>query len=496
MQHTPPFSGHSPTLGQSPITISGLNLKIQPGIKESLGLKESPQPALDVQQTGLSQNTPGRSEFGDTLSADETQTAGTSPTSVSPGHSSVRTAVANHVHAMREKQHNEKLMKKFSDDNCATSNSEKGDVTATTKPLKKPGSATPIAQLYPELAEKLERSRTKPEVKLKADVKTKVPKNSRTMNRLQTKIAQNKIKDKLRKSEKVNPLALPNALTKEVAPNVTITPEMSALQAQLLSALPPRHPVSRENKFPFASMGNMAPLMSKLSAGGGGGDANKLNNKHKRSGSQDNSKKSLHSSFPYPPGVVPNLDVTAAAATLAAAAAEAAAKSAAHKAGPGGDGLRSPGSSSSMRSGGVSPHRSPTSSFPYPVPATQPTVTSPRDSKCNIFQTAASVSSCASHSVMGLSPSHPAPHLMGHFPSPSPSSSTKRTHHHRSRHRATGSFSRQTVHISGQKRSGEVMCEREARCKLKRHSAVNFYAYHASHQMDTKDILPLGTWFL
>ncbi|CAE1255675.1 INO80D [Acanthosepion pharaonis] len=59
------------------------------------------------------------------------------------------------------------------------------------------GTGISIAKLYPELVEKLEgRKPQKPEQKLKSKVDS-----SRTMNRLQTKIAQNKIKDKLKKTQ-------------------------------------------------------------------------------------------------------------------------------------------------------------------------------------------------------------------------------------------------------------------------------------------------------
>lgn len=53
------------------------------------------------------------------------------------------------------------------------------------------------AKLYPELAEKLEKVRPSPEAKTP---KSRA-RSSRTINKLQTKIAQNKIKDKLRKSQ-------------------------------------------------------------------------------------------------------------------------------------------------------------------------------------------------------------------------------------------------------------------------------------------------------
>lgn len=52
-----------------------------------------------------------------------------------------------------------------------------------------------LAKIYPELAEKLEKIKPKIETKVKGKVKS-----SRTMNSLQTKIAQNKIKDKLKRN--------------------------------------------------------------------------------------------------------------------------------------------------------------------------------------------------------------------------------------------------------------------------------------------------------
>ncbi|KAL4228807.1 DNA recombination [Mactra antiquata] len=53
-----------------------------------------------------------------------------------------------------------------------------------------------LAKIYPELAEKLEKIKPKVETKLKGKGKS-----SRTMNSLQTKIAQNKIKDKLKRNQ-------------------------------------------------------------------------------------------------------------------------------------------------------------------------------------------------------------------------------------------------------------------------------------------------------
>ncbi|KAK3575883.1 hypothetical protein CHS0354_032102 [Potamilus streckersoni] len=62
-------------------------------------------------------------------------------------------------------------------------------------PAENNGQST-LAKMYPELAEKLENSRPKVEPKVKGKVKI-----SRTMTSLQTKIAQNKIKDKLKKNQ-------------------------------------------------------------------------------------------------------------------------------------------------------------------------------------------------------------------------------------------------------------------------------------------------------
>ncbi|GFR76052.1 INO80 complex subunit D [Elysia marginata] len=60
-----------------------------------------------------------------------------------------------------------------------------------------------IAKFYPELAEKLEKARAKPVAEPKSALKSRA-RTSRTMNKLQTKIAQNKINEKLRKSQELN----------------------------------------------------------------------------------------------------------------------------------------------------------------------------------------------------------------------------------------------------------------------------------------------------
>lgn len=72
---------------------------------------------------------------------------------------------------------------------------------------KSPGDAgmgvSSIARLYPELAEKLEKIKPKFDTGNKNKDKGKA-KSSRTMNRLQTKIAQNRIKDKLKRNQESN----------------------------------------------------------------------------------------------------------------------------------------------------------------------------------------------------------------------------------------------------------------------------------------------------
>ena len=77
----------------------------------------------------------------------------------------------------------------------------------------------PKAKLYPELAEKLEKVRPSSEAKT---AKSRA-RSSRTMNKLQTKIAQNKIKDKLRKSQESNQA--------ELSPSQVASPERLGLNA-------------------------------------------------------------------------------------------------------------------------------------------------------------------------------------------------------------------------------------------------------------------------
>lgn len=71
-------------------------------------------------------------------------------------------------------------------------NTHDDNVTKTTVDVGQ----SSLAKIYPELAEKLEKIKPKVETKNKGKVKS-----SRTMNSLQTKIAQNKIKDKLKRNQ-------------------------------------------------------------------------------------------------------------------------------------------------------------------------------------------------------------------------------------------------------------------------------------------------------
>ena len=80
----------------------------------------------------------------------------------------------------------------------------------------------PKAKLYPELAEKLEKPRPSQDTKT---AKSRA-RSSRTMNKLQTKIAQNKIKDKLRKSQESNQT--------ELSPSQVASPERLGLSASAL----------------------------------------------------------------------------------------------------------------------------------------------------------------------------------------------------------------------------------------------------------------------
>ena len=78
------------------------------------------------------------------------------------------------------------------------------DITSTgsTSCLNMAGGSI-IAKIYPELAEKLEKARAKPAAEPKSALKSRA-RTSRTMNKLQTKIAQNKINEKIRKSQELN----------------------------------------------------------------------------------------------------------------------------------------------------------------------------------------------------------------------------------------------------------------------------------------------------
>ncbi len=507
---------HTPSSGNS-------TLKNQTGLKQTLGLKESPPPrGLDVQETGPELQSLNK-VIGSKANGNKSEAAILNQVGLHP----LGVHLTNHVES--NEIHTDKIKS-----NCGASSISDGSMNTSKKSSQKRHSmcSTPIAKLYPELAEKLERTRSKPEVKLKNDGKGKSQKHSRTMNKLQTKIAQNKIKDKWKKNEKMSPpnsaslASLPSALTREVAPNVTITPEMSALQAQLLSDFTPPHHQGQHSsrgrkgdgdsinrKFPFTSMDNMAPLMNKL---GPGGD-HKSPPPNPRLGSPQLQQHLLKENPSLPPprysnnpsGALPHLGVAAAAQTLAAAAAAAAAKSSAAAGNK--KGLTSPhhGAASRFSPPGVYNH-SGYNTFPYSVPVTHPTMTPPLDSKANLggppvpplpgrSVSSAGTSQSGSLPMPSTGPLiHPALQPLGGNTSsyPPPPAYTSRGSARDSLQSPTPSClstGKPTIPVR-LKRPHDLMSGSEARRKLKRHSAVKLYAYHASQRMNSRDLLPLGRY--
>ena len=93
--------------------------------------------------------------------------------------------------------------------------------------LSAPSGPTAIAKLYPELAEKLEHVRSS-----KSDnkvTKGSLNKSSRTMNRLQTKIAQNKLKDRLKRNKNRDRMIISRNSSQPVPPVISPTPFSSLL---------------------------------------------------------------------------------------------------------------------------------------------------------------------------------------------------------------------------------------------------------------------------
>lgn len=114
----------------------------------------------------------------------------------------------------------------------------------------------PMAKLYPELAEKLERARGKPEVKLKQESKSKSSRSSRTMNQLQTKIAQNKIKDKLKKNQGHSNQTTPEHQPSTPQPQLSPIPSGGSVNMPSMAptALSPDPSVSPKVQFPCSPM--------------------------------------------------------------------------------------------------------------------------------------------------------------------------------------------------------------------------------------------------
>ncbi|KAJ8319726.1 hypothetical protein KUTeg_002725 [Tegillarca granosa] len=114
--------------------------------------------------------------------------------------------------------------------------------------VKSPGDGcvSSIAKLYPELAEKLEKIKPKQEIKVKEKGKSKI---SRTMNQLQTRIAQNKIKDKQKRvqessSQSQSPSHFGNLTS---SPNIH-SPGMHAIQMETEKTLTNNHDGSIQHR--------------------------------------------------------------------------------------------------------------------------------------------------------------------------------------------------------------------------------------------------------
>ena len=117
-----------------------------------------------------------------------------------------------------------------------TMSTDKPGVAKVATPENTNPGLVSIAKLYPELAEKLERARGKPEVKLKLESKSKSCTKS-SMSRLQTKIAQNRIKDKLKKNQSHSNQTTPEYQPSTPQPQLSPVPStgQSALQTALAS---------------------------------------------------------------------------------------------------------------------------------------------------------------------------------------------------------------------------------------------------------------------
>ena len=139
-------------------------------------------------------------------------------------------------------------------------------------PLPTPTGPTAIAKLYPELAEKLELVRTsKSDSKV---MKGSLNKSSRTMNRLQTKIAQNKLKDRFKRNKnrdrtiasRNSPQPIPSVISHRPIPSViTPRPITSVISSQPIpSVITPQPIPSVITPQPIASVISPQPIMSMI----------------------------------------------------------------------------------------------------------------------------------------------------------------------------------------------------------------------------------------
>ncbi|ELU02134.1 hypothetical protein CAPTEDRAFT_196622 [Capitella teleta] len=136
-------------------------------------------------------------------------------------------------------------------------------ITYHNNPSSRPINTISIAKLYPELAEKLERVRTKSSEQKNAKTPVKNA-HSRTMSRLQTKIAQNKIKDKLKNRTYSNVPAQPST---PLTPVTVVTGSCSPNPACVADGKPQTVPMETKDHSPHVPVTTLlsstpTPVMS------------------------------------------------------------------------------------------------------------------------------------------------------------------------------------------------------------------------------------------
>ena len=269
-----------------------------------------------------------------------------------------------------------------------------------------------IAKLYPELAEKLERVRTKTDPKAKTSTKS-----SRTMNRLQTKIAQNKIKDKLKKTQgqSINS----SCSTTPEQPGTPVAPQV-ATSTPTVEHKPLISPITSSRLYASEATTNISWTPNAVTT--------------------SFTQQMAPLSQSWPPATPPNIAMQ-------------------FPMGP------------HLPLGKDNTH---TPSMPYVPPYTAPDIKVPPFLPSVTPQPG--VPSLQA-SLESLSSSQPFPNqfpFQQHTPPVKPL------------------MSRPSQLMTRAKRPKNVLSESEAKRKLKRHSAVKVYAYHASRRMNNTNLLPMG----